>query len=358
MTFASYESGKEAWMGDTIDVYHLDEESPLDILGQAGRGCIASKGFIRLTWTPENGRTEVVRKVEEEWSLHKATLADAAGEKFSYTFEDGEVIHFNPVKTLGGKTGHIDKETLEFMEKDNPGYLMKMRVKGLPVAGSGLVFHHSESHIKIDPIPIPDHWKYIDALDFGGSASTSHPTAFGRFVLDELTDTIYLYDGFRVKGKEIPEIAAMIVSKPNSDKIPVIWPHDGNKTLGQGGTTKEQYACCGVNMFYNDDNPDKSHFTNPPEAEKKEGTGGIQILPGITELSARMKDGRFKVFAEVHDFFEEYRDYHWKDGKIVDENDDFMSVTRYGVQSKRHFVTLEKKHRKLETIPRGASWLS
>ena len=343
-------------MGDTIDIYHLDEEAPLDILGQAGRGCIASKGFIRLTWTPENGRTEVVRKVEEEWSLHTATLADAAGEKFDYTFEDGEVIHFSPITSQNGNTGHIVKETLEYMEKDNPGYLMKMRVKGLPVAGSGLVFHHQENHIKIDPIPIPDHWKFLDTIDFGGSASTSHPTAFCRFAYDELTDTLYIYDGFRAKGKEIPEIAAMIISKPNSDIIPVVWPHDGNKTLGQGGPTKEQYAAAGVNMFFNEACPEKSHFTNPPEDNLREGSGGIQIIPGITEMSTRLNDGRLKIFTLVNDFFEEYRDYHWKDGKIVDEHDDFMSAARYGVQSIRHFVSLEKKHRNLNTIPTG-SWL-
>ena len=29
--------------------------------------------------------------------------------------------------------------------------------------------------------------------------------------------------------------------KPNSDVIPVVWPHDGNKITGQGESTKDQY---------------------------------------------------------------------------------------------------------------------
>ena len=323
-------------MGDTIDIYHLDEEPPMDILSQAGRGCIASRGVIRVTWTPENGRTDVVQKIEEDYSLHLASLADASGEDFDYTFEDGEVLPFKKIETVRGNSGHITKSTLELMEKDNLPYMMKMRVKGTPVAGSGLVFGYGDSQIKIDPIPLPDHWERIDAIDFGGLATTSHPTAFVRLAYDKDTDTIYIYDGFREKGKEIPEVAARIVSKPNSHIIPVVWPHDGNKTLGQGGTTKEQYAAAGVNMM-------DSHFTNPPEENKEEGTGGIQILPGLMKMSTRMGNGTLRVFSTVHDFFEEKQHYHMKDGKVVDRNDDFMSASRYGVMSVRHAVSLQSK---------------
>jgi len=331
LSFSSYESGKEAWMGDTVDVYHGDEEPPMDILGQMGRGCIASKGFIRLTWTPENGRTDVVIKVENEWSLHTAEWKDASGEDFTYEFEDGESIEFDKVETLFGKTGHITRETITQAEKDNLPYMMKMRMKGIPVMGTGLVFTHQEQKYKTDPIPIPDHWPRLDAIDFGGLSSTSHPTAFVRLAHDLETDTIYIYDGFRVIGKEIPEVAAQIVMKPHTHLVPVEWPHDGNKTLGQGGTTKEQYMSAGVNMLRN-------HFTNPPEEYKEEGTGGIQILPGVTEMSARMNDGRLKVFSTVLDFFDEVRNYHMKDGKIVDREDDFMAASRVGVMGIRHAI--------------------
>ncbi|MCP4866481.1 MAG: hypothetical protein GY897_21290 [Alteromonas sp.] len=122
--------------------------------------------------------------------------------------------------------------------------------------------------------------------------------------------------------------------KPNSDKIPCEWPHDGNKVTGQGGTTKEQYVAAGVNML-------DTHFTNPPEEYKEEGTGGIQIMPGLTEMSARMNDGRLKVFSTVLDFFAEARNYHMKDGKVVDREDDFMAASRIGVMGIRHALPLE-----------------
>lgn len=345
LTFSSYESGKEAWMGDTIDVYHLDEEPPMDILGQAGRGCIASGGFIRLTWTPENGRTDVVEKVEKEWSMHTAEWKDAAGEDFDYVDAKGNATPFRKVFTLGGKPGHITEQTINLAKKDNPVWMMDMRMKGIPVMGTGLVFSHQEEKYKIDPIAIPSHWKRIDAIDFGGLSSEAHPTAFARIAYDEETDTVHVYDGFRVTGKEIPEIGVRITMKDYSDIVPVIWPHDGHKitnaSSGQGAKIADQYSAAGVNMYRNEADPKKSHFTNPPGEGEMEGSGGYAIMPGITEMSTRMDDGRFVVHSTVNDFFEEVRVYHMKDGKVVDRNDDFISAVRYAVQSIRHAVDID-----------------
>jgi len=354
LTFSSYVAGKEAWMGDTIDLYHGDEECKMDILGQMGRGCIATNGRIRMTFTPENGTTDVLNKVKHEWSCHHATFADVAGEGCEYEFEDGEVLRLEPVYTMRGRIGHINKKTITNLEKDNPPWMMKTRMMGLPCVGEGLVFAFMESQISCNPIEFPSYFKFIDAIDFGGSSSTSHPTAFIRLAYDPQNDVIYIYDGFRVTGKEIPEISALIVMKPNTDIIPVIWPHDGNKTLGKGAATTIQYREAGVNMF-------ETHFTNPADEEsgKQEGQGGINILPGITEMSGRFNDGRLKIFSTFVLFFDEYRNYHMADGNIVDVGDDLMSSSRYGVQSIRHAVTLERKSIVFNqrTGTNSASWM-
>ena len=354
LSFSSYESGKEAWMGDTIDIYHGDEECKMPILSQMGRGCIATGGRIRMTFTPENGETDVLMKVRKDWSHHEATFADVAGEDCSYTFDDGETLTLAPIKTLNGKTGHVTNKVILNLEKDNPPWMMKTRMMGLPMVGEGLVFTYMENHFKMEQIPIPDHWLRIDAIDFGGLASTAHPTAFVRLAYDEENDVMYIYDGFRVTGQEIKYVAADIKEYVYSDIVPVIWPHDGNKTLGQGGPTAEQYKHFGVNMF--DKLGKKSHFTNPPEYGKEDGDGGNQVMPGITEMSTRFGDGRLKVFSTVLDFFEEYRKYHMIDGKIVDRHDDFIAAVRYAVMSVRHAVRIERKRVVLNTIPTG-SWL-
>jgi len=345
LTFSSYEAGKEAWMGDTIDIYHGDEECKQEILSQMGRGCIATGGRIRMTFTPENGQTDVLMKIKKEWSLHQASFADIAGEDCSYTFDDGEVMTLAPVRTLGGKLGHINKKTVENLSKDNMPWMMKTRMLGLPMIGEGRVFAFMDSQIKVEPFAIPHTFLRIDALDFGGLASTAHPTAFVRLAIDPATDIIYVYDGFRVKGEHISSIAGMIKMKQHGQSVPVIWPHDGNKTLGQGAATKVQYIEAGVNMFYNIHDPKRSHFTNPPEEGQAEGSGGIQVMPGLTEMSTRFHSGTLKVFSTVQPFWDEFGSYHMLNGKVVDSKEDFISATRYGVMSKRHAVNpFERVH--------------
>ena len=331
LTFASYESGKMAWMGDTIDIYHLDEEPPMDILGQAGRGCIASGGSIKLTWTPENGITEVVTKVENEWSMHTAEWKDAAGEDFDFEI-DGEVIHFTTVHRLDGRPGHITKRTLEQSQKDFPDYQMKMRMKGVPVLGSGLVFEYPEESIICQPLDggIPTSWPRIAAVDFGGISKSSHPSAVAYAAWDKDSDTVYIYDCFRLYSAEIADVAARMNSRPAW--IPVIWPHDGNKEVPGGSTVAKEYQSYGVNMFH-------THFTNPPDENKGEGTGGIKLEPGIVAMQNRFRDGRIKVYSTLPEWFEEYRQYHLKDGKVVDYKDDLMATTRMVVQSLRHAIT-------------------
>jgi hypothetical protein len=88
-----------------------------------------------------------------------------------------------------------------------------------------------------------------------------------------------------------------------------------------------------------------THFTNPK--------GDIAIEPGIMDMLQRMETGRFKVFSFLRDWYEEVRMYHRKDGKIVANNDDLMSATRYACQSLKFATTGKPTNRKRRAI--GAS---
>ena len=48
-----------------------------------------------------------------------------------------------------------------------------------------------------------------------------------------------------------------------------------------------------------------------------------------------MESGRFKLFKHLNDWFEEFRPYHRKDGRVHKEGDDLMSATRYAVMMLR-----------------------
>ncbi len=95
---------------------------------------------------------------------------------------------------------------------------------------------------------------------------------------------------------------------------------------------KEQYKAQGLNML-----DDKA--THAPANGEDEGTGGNGVEAGLMEMLDRMQTGRFKVFSNLTDWFEEFRMYHRKDGKIVKLDDDLLAATRYAEMSLRHAIT-------------------
>jgi len=295
-----------------------------------------------MTFTPENGSTGVVKTVEEQWSMHQAGWKDVAGEDFTldhlnYTFKK----HF----THKGRAGHLTKEKITDAIRAMMPHEVKMRAEGIPMLGTGLVFPYPEVDISYESFEIPDHWPRIGAIDFG----YTHYTAIVWLAHDLERDTIYLYDAIRVNKREINEIAPFIIARP-SIWAPVAWPHDGNKQFGMGGSIQKQYRGYGINLL-----PD--HFTNPPKENQIEGKGGIQIMPGIVEMANRFNDGRLKVASHLFEWFEEFRNYHHKDNKIVDRDDDLMAATRYAVQSLR-FAEIENAHVYKSSDVQHDGWMS
>ena len=71
----------------------------------------------------------------------------------------------------------------------------------------------------------------------------------------------------------------------------------------------------------------------PERATFEDGTNGLEA--GIAEMLDRMETGRFRVFSHLNDWFEEFRLYHRKDGKIVKEYEDLMCATRYALMMRR-----------------------
>ena len=63
--------------------------------------------------------------------------------------------------------------------------------------------------------------------------------------------------------------------------------------------------------------------------------GGFGLEAGIMAMLDRMKTGRLKVFANLGEWFEEFRLYHRKDGLIVKQRDDLLSATRVALMQLR-----------------------
>ena len=144
---------------------------------------------------------------------------------------------------------------------------------------------------------------------------------------DRDSDIVYVYDTYAMRQEAVPMHASALKARGNW--IPVIWPMDGRQAdKGSGKSLTEQYRAEGANMT-------RDHFTNPPPAGQKDGTGGISVEAGIMEMYTRMQTKRLKIFKNQDKLLQELRMYHRKDGKIVAINDDVISAMRYAVMSLR-----------------------
>src|SRR5215831_7667304 len=113
-------------------------------------------------------------------------------------------------------------------------------------------------------------------------------------------------------------------------ELPWAWPRDGNReTLeGAGVALAQQYKQQGLNMLH-----EYSHYVEPT------GQKSVSVEAGLMDMLTRMQTGRFKVFRHLNDWWEEFRLYHRKDGKVVKEGDDLMAATRYAIMMLRFAST-------------------
>jgi hypothetical protein len=218
---------------------------------------------------------------------------------------------------------HYTEEQREAIIAAYPEHEREARAKGIPILGSGRIFPVAEEAIKVRPFPVPPHWPRIMGIDFG----VDHPTAAVWMAWDRDSDTIYVTDCYR---KSEPGIAghAMAV-RARGEWVPVAWPHDGlqRDKGGSGEQLAKQYRDQGLNLL-----KDRATF--------EDGSNGVEA--GLSEMLTRMQTMRFRVFAHLEDWFEEFRLYHRKDGLVVKQADDLMSATRYGMMMRRFAKTQEE----------------
>ena len=311
--FKAYEMGVEKWQGRSVDVVWLDEEPSRDIYSQAVTRTLDRRGMVYMTFTPEAGMTETVaafmNRIQAGQSLVNATWDDAS----------------EKIKSMKGQQGHLSEVVMEQILSAYSPHEREMRRYGRPSIGSGLIFPVDEEKIIIDPVEIKDHWPRIAAIDFGWD----HPTAVVWCAVDRDEDVFYVYDCHR-ESKASPSIHAQAIrSRPHF--IPIAYPHDGNRrdSMGNPGLA-DQYRNLGCNFLL-------QHFSNPPALGENKGSNSIE--EGLMAMLQSMEAGNFKVFSTLSSWFEEFRMYHRKGGKVVPFRDDLMSATRYAFQSQRFAVS-------------------
>jgi phage terminase large subunit-like protein len=302
----TYASGREKFQGETLDYVWLDEEPPADIYTEALTRTNVGASPVWLTFTPLQGVSTVVKRF----------LHEKSDDRYKVVMTIDDVEHYSDV----------EKKTII---ASYPKHELEARTKGIPILGSGRVFPVEESKLAIDQRDFPAHFPRIGGMDFGWD----HPFAAVELVWDRDSDVVYVARTHRLK--EASPIVHAATLRGWGKELRWAWPRDGNReTLeGAGVALSAQYRAQGLNML-----TDFAHYV--------EGTGqkSVSVEAGLMEMLQRMESGRFKVFKHLNDWWEEFRLYHRKDGKVVKEGDDLMCATRYALMMLRFASTAKSYH--------------
>ena len=309
--FWSYSQGQHAIMGDVVDWVHIDEE-PVDqkirpqvltrtVNGDKGRG-----GRIIYTFTPENGRTDLVIQFMDTPTEHQFFMMKG--------WEDAP---------------HMTEEKRERLLKAYPEHQRDMRTKGVPMLGHGRIYDLSEEFLVCDPFEIPDHYFVINGMDFGWD----HPQAHIQLVEDRDTGIFYLTRAYKERKQSANNAWGAV--KSWAEGIPTAWPHDGlqhEKGRDGGVQQKQHYVEAGFKML-------AEHAQWP--------TGGNAVEAGIYEINDLMSKGKFKVFRGLRHVLDEILQYHRDEkGKIVKANDDAVDATRYAYMMRRFAIRYGERNTK------------
>lgn len=298
ISFISYESGKEAFMGTSSHFVNLDEEPPEDVYSQAIRAIVDTNGIIAITATPERGLTPLVNKFQQDKTgaryLQRVTWADCP---------------------------HLTPEVQAKMLEELPPHEREMRSKGIPVFGSGLIYPLDLEEIVVDSFEVDAHWPQMCAIDFG----YEHNAGWCRAAWDREADVIYIMDILLMK-RTTPDLQVQEIRNKDGAWVPTAWPQDGlTAEKGSGIVLKTQYE--GLYLL-------ADPFKNP--ADPVTGKANNSVEAGLLAILQRMQNGKLKIMRHCEPLLEEMRIYHRKDGKIVKNNDDAVDAMRYCVQSMQH----------------------
>jgi len=300
----SYQRGREAFQGESLDYAWNDEEPPSDVYSEILTRTNINGGPVFMTFTPLLGMSEVVRRFLLEKSPDRSVI--------QMTLDD---------------VSHYSEEEKAKIAASYAPHEREARTEGVPTLGSGRIFPVAESMLAIEHREFPSHWPRIGGMDFGWD----HPFAAIELVWDRDADTVYVSRTYRIR-ETTPVVHAGVLRAWGAD-LRWAWPRDGNReTLeGAGIALAEQYRKQGLNVW-----PEWAHYDHG-------GEKSVSVEAGLADMLTRMESGRFKAFRYHVDWFDEFRLYHRKDGKVHKEHDDLMSATRYAVMMLR-FAQTAREH--------------
>lgn len=298
--FWSYSQGQHAIMGDVVDWVHVDEE-PKDqtirpqLITRTSNGNRGKGGRIIYTFTPENGRTDLVIKFMDNPSATQFYMQKG--------WKDAP---------------HMTHEKIERMLEQYPDHQKAMRSEGDPMLGHGRIYDIADDFILCDPFEPPIFWDTIAGMDFGWD----HPQAFVKLIIDPDSGCIYLTNSW--KASKVSANDAWGATKSWMNNVPVAWPQDGlqhEKGRDKAEQQKNHYVEAGFKLL-----GEHATWLN----------GSTSVESGLYDIADMARKGLFKVFKGNIEFMDEWRLYHRDDKqKIVKVKDDMLDAARTAFMMRR-----------------------
>lgn len=169
-------------MGQNLDLVDFDEEPTAEWMSQARMRIVSNNGSLLLTFTPEDGYTDVVNKLFEMDEEHI--------ERIIITAHDAKAYY--------------PAEELKRLEQELPEWEKEFRLYGRPSMGEkGRVFRYPRDSYEIDPIDPEPTWRRVAGLDVG----FGHATTAIDLYIDDSTPmaTFYALQEYFSK-EELPDI--------------------------------------------------------------------------------------------------------------------------------------------------------
>lgn len=170
-------------MGQDWDMVAFDEEPSPEWYRQARMRIVSRSGLMLLTFTPEDGWTEIVTELYE--------LDEDLIERITITVDDAP---------------YYPKKEREKLERELSDWEKEFRLYGRPSMGeAGKVFRHPESNYVIDSMDPEPHWRRVGGLDVG----YGHATCALDVYIDDSTPeaTFYVLREYFSK-EELPDVHA------------------------------------------------------------------------------------------------------------------------------------------------------
>lgn len=205
----------------------------------------------------------------------------------------------------------LDEDAKKQIRESTPPHLRATVEFGTFAVGEGSIYPIPVEEIVVpmaETFSIPKHWRFVYGMDVGWNVT---PAAF--LAQNPDTGVWYMYDEYYGQQQPPAVHAERIKSVAGDWMVGLIDPASRSKSQSDGEQLLTQYKKLGLRLRVADN----------------------AVESGITKVWSLLASGKLKIFANCHNFLNEYVLYRREKGQIVKKNDHLLDALRYAVMGEQ-----------------------